>query len=53
MDAEFTMEMNTAKLMTWRQVETHDKYSTIVFKDENANTYTTDSTPSGFMEENY
>jgi hypothetical protein len=53
MDAEFSMEMNTAKLMTWRQVDTHDTYSTIVFKDGHTNAYSPDVTPSGFMEENY
>lgn len=53
MDAEFSMEMNTPKLMGWQQSETYDEYGRIFYKDENINAYSPDDTPSGFMEENY
>jgi hypothetical protein len=54
MDAEFSMEMNTAKLMTWKQVDTYERHHDSFYKAEQFNnTYSPDSTPLGFMEENY
>ena len=53
MDAEFSMEMNTAKLMTWRQVERYERHSSSAYDNDQNITYSPDSTPFGFMEENY
>ena len=54
MDAEFSLEMNTGKLMIKEHTDSFDTYGRLVeYKDGNSNTYSPDNTPSGFMEENY
>lgn len=54
MDAEFSLEMNTGKLMVQEHTDLPDTYGKLVeYKDDTSNTYDPDSTPSGFMEENY
>ena len=53
MDAEFSMEMNTARFMTWQYADHYKDKRTTVFTDGNSNAYSPDITPLGFMEENY
>jgi len=54
MDAEFSLEMNTGKLMIQEHTDLFDTYGRLVeYKDDTSNTYSPDGTPSGFMEENY
>ena len=53
MDAEFLMEMSTARFMTWHYSDHYKDKSIMVYTDGNTNTYNPDLTPSGFMEENY
>ena len=53
MDAEFLMEMSTARFMTWHYSDHYKDESIMVYTDGNTNTYNPDLTPSGFMEENY
>jgi hypothetical protein len=54
MDEEFSSEMNTGKSMIKEYTGIFDTYGRLVdYKDGNSNTYSPDSTPSGFMEENY
>ena len=54
MDAEFCLEMNMNKLMTKEYAGIFDTYGRVIKnKDGNTNTYSSDDTPSGFMEENY
>jgi hypothetical protein len=54
MDAEFSMAMNTGKLMMQEHTDIFDTYGRLVeFRDGKNNTYSSDGTHSGFMEENY
>ena len=54
MDAEFSLEMNTGKLMIQEHRDLSDTYGRLVeYKDDNNKTYSPDDTLSGFMEENY
>ena len=54
MDAEFSLEMNTGKLMVQEHTGFSDTYGKLVeYKADTNNTYNPDSTPSGYMEENY
>ncbi len=53
MDAEFLMEMSTARFMTWHYSDHYKDKSVMVYTDGSTNTYNPDLTPSGFMEENY
>ena len=54
MDAEFSLEMNTGKLMIREHTDSYDTYGRLVeYNEGNTNTYSPDNTPSGFMEENY
>lgn len=54
MDAEFSLEMNTGKLMIREHTDSYDTYGRVVeYKDGSNNTYSPDNTLSGFMEENY
>ena len=54
MDAEFSLEMNTGKLVVQEHKDLFDTYGRLVeYKDDNSKTYSPDSDPSGFMEENY
>jgi len=54
MDAEFCLEMNTNKLMIKEYSGLFDTYGRLMKnKDGNTNMYSSNDTPSGFMEENY
>jgi len=54
MEAEFTLEMNTSKLMIKEYTDIFDTYGRLAQnKDGHTNTYSPDDTSSGFMEENY
>ncbi|MGZ5219290.1 MAG: hypothetical protein ACXWWD_09570 [Chitinophagaceae bacterium] len=54
MDAEFSLAMHTGKLMIREHSDIFDTYGRLVeFRDGKNNTYCSDNTPSGFMEENY
>lgn len=54
MDAEFSLEMNTGKLLIQEQTDFPDTYGRLVeYKADTNNSYNPDSTPSGYMEENY
>jgi hypothetical protein len=54
MDAEFSLEMNTGKLMVQEHTDFPDTHGRLVeYKADTNNTYNPDNTPSGFMEENY
>lgn len=53
MDAEFCLEMNRNNKVNKEYAGIYGTYGTFVHEDGNTNTYGSDGTPSGFMEENY
>lgn len=53
MDAEFVMEINTTKQVTWRQEENNYRYDMSVFNNIDSNQFYHSSAPPGFIEENY
>lgn len=53
MDAEFSLELNADIIMFKEHIGIFDTYGRIVKNKDGNNTYNPDSTPSGFMEENY